>query len=70
MASDLLRPIVVEHLSMMLLALGLVHVGVARSRKAVQDRSKHKQAAIWFTLSVAAILAAIPWGRPLLRWLS
>lgn len=69
MASDSLRSIVVEHISGMLLALIFVHTGVARARKAEEGPAKHKQAALWFTASTLALLAVIPWWRPLLRGL-
>jgi hypothetical protein len=62
----------VEHVSVMLVALIVAHVGRAISRKASEPRARHRTAAIWFSISVLLILAAIPWpflaiGRPLLR---
>jgi hypothetical protein len=61
----------VEHVSLMLIALAMVHVGRSRSRKGATSAAKHRSAAIFYTLALAAILAAIPWpflpqGRPLL----
>lgn len=62
----------VEHVAGMLIAVSLAHVGRARTRKTDSLR-RHKVAAIFFGLALAAILASIPWpgmanARPLLRW--
>lgn len=59
----------VEHLSLMLLAIVLIHIGRARSRRAIDSVLKHKQAAIFFGLAALAILVGVPWpflpnGRP------
>lgn len=55
----------VEHGAMMLVALALAHVGVARGRKGKMG------AAVLVALALVAVLAATPWpglpyGRPLL----
>jgi hypothetical protein len=70
MKDAFLRFYAVEHLALMLVALGLVHVGRARSRKAPSDAARHRAASIFFLLGLLAILVAIPWpgravGRPL-----
>ncbi len=62
----------VEHIAGMLIGLALVHVGRVRTRRTDSVR-RHKVAAIFFGLALAAILASVPWpgkpaGRPLLRW--
>jgi len=67
MAVKELRFFSVEHITGMLIALTLAHVGVARVRKASTDSAKLRQAAIWQTLAVLSILASIPWWRPLAR---
>ena len=56
----------VEHIFMMIVAVILAHVGRTLSKKAATDVSKHQRAAIFFTLAIVAVLAAIPWFRPLL----
>jgi hypothetical protein len=61
-----LRYFAVEHLSIMLVAVALAHVGGALSRRAPDDRSKHGRALLWFGLSTIALLAGIPWDRALL----
>lgn len=62
----------VEHVTMMLAALVLVHIGRLRVRKAADARARHRRALIFFALGLVLALAAIPWpgtanGRPLLR---
>lgn len=63
----------VEHLVMMLLAVGFAHVGRARSRKVATDAGRHRAVLIFFGLALVALLAGIPWpgmadGRPLFRF--
>ena len=63
-----------EHMSMMLLAWILVHIGRSSVKKAPTDAAKHKRMLIFFGLAIVLILASIPWpgreaiGRPLMRW--
>ena len=61
----------VEHVTMMLAALALVHIGAARARKAATDVAKHRTAAIFFVLAVIVVMAGIPWvgadARPWFR---
>ncbi len=56
-----------EHPLQMIIALTLVHLGRARSRKATVTSKKFRWAAITFTIASLLVLAAIPWWRPLLR---
>ncbi|MFY9154188.1 MAG: hypothetical protein WAO52_19365 [Prolixibacteraceae bacterium] len=58
-----LRFYAVEHLTMMLIAVVLVHIGRAKSKKAKPDVAKFKTGAIFFLIAFVVILAAIPWGR-------
>jgi len=53
----------VEHFSMMLLAVALVHIGRAKSKKAILDISKFKIASIYFLIALGLIMSAIPWSR-------
>jgi hypothetical protein len=63
----------VEHMTMMIVALALTHVGAARVRKAAAAVGKHRNALIFIGLSMLAIFLAIPWPgtgadpRPLFR---
>jgi hypothetical protein len=58
-----LRFYAVEHFSMMLIAVILVHIGRAKSKKAKTDSAKFKIATIFFLIALVVILAAIPWSR-------
>lgn len=61
MKDSSLRYWTVEHSGLMLLAVVLIHIGRARSRRAAPDVVKHRRAAVFFGLALAAILAAMPW---------
>lgn len=67
MAVKELRFFSVEHITGMMIAIALMHVGSARVRRAAGDARKLRQQAIWQTLAALALLASIPWWRPLLR---
>ncbi len=58
-----LRFYAVEHFSMMLIAVVLVHIGRAKSKKAKTDVAKFKVASIFFLIALALMVAAIPWSR-------
>lgn len=58
-----LRFYAVEHISMMFIAMILVHIGRAKSKKAKTDLVKFKTASIYFLIATAVIIAAIPWSR-------
>ena len=61
MKNSFVRYFGMEHVVIMVVGLILVHVGRALSRKAKDAASKHRAAAIWYTLSILVMLAAIPW---------
>ncbi|MCA9962185.1 MAG: hypothetical protein KC443_24285, partial [Anaerolineales bacterium] len=52
----------VEHIFTMIVAVALAHVGRSLSKKAPDALHKHQRAAIFFTIAILAILAAIPWS--------
>lgn len=67
-----LRFFTVEHGPTMLVVTALMHVGSARAKRGGLDAKRHRTVAIWFTVAMLLILAAIPWpamdvGRPLFR---
>ena len=72
MKDPYIRFFTVEHLTLMLVAWVLVHIGKASVKKATTDAAKHKRAMLFFGFAIILILAAIPWpfrheiGRPLL----
>jgi len=59
-----LRFIIIEHFIMMIVAVVLAHIGTARIKRAATDAAKYRNSAIWYTLTILLILAAIPWDRP------
>ena len=61
MGNSELRFFLVEHFLMMLIALVVGHIGRSRAKKADTDVGKHKRAAIFYTVAMLLILAAIPW---------
>jgi hypothetical protein len=67
MAVKELRFFGVEHITGMVLAVVFVNVGAVRIRRAETDGLKLRRAALWQTATVLAIVASIPWWRPLLR---
>ena len=67
MGSPDLRFFALEHAFYMIVAVILVHIGSARSRRSKTDVDKHRTAAIFYTLAVLIILIGIPWSRPLIR---
>lgn len=72
MRTPQVRYFAVEHVFGMLIAISLAHVGRSRVRKAPDER-KARTAAIFYGLSVVALLVSIPWpgmtaGRPLFRF--
>jgi hypothetical protein len=57
----------------MVIGIALVHVGLARAKRATDGPARHRTVAIFFTLAMLAMLASIPWpgrpyARPLIRW--
>ena len=58
-----LRFYAVEHIAMMLIAVALVHIGRAKSKKATSDLAKFRIATIFYFLALVIIMAAIPCGR-------
>jgi hypothetical protein len=64
MAIKDMRFFAVEHVFYMVLALVFAHLGTALPKKVDDAVSKHKRAAIWFSLAVLIILVGIPWWRP------
>jgi MFS family permease len=49
----------VEHLTMMLIAIALITIGHSKSKKIALAEGKHKTIAIFYTLALAIVVAAI-----------
>ena len=58
-----LRFYAIEHILIMVIALVVIHIGRAKSKKAKAPWRKHRTAAIFYTIGFIFILAAIPWER-------
>jgi len=72
MKSSSLRFWAVEHITMMIVAVALAHVGRVLARKATTPHAKRSRRLVCFSLATLAMFAAIPWpglpyGRPLFR---
>lgn len=69
-----MRFFAVEHFLIMLAAAVVAHFARSSAKKAPTDVLKYRRLAIWFTVALVVLLAAVPWpfltyGRPLLRLL-
>lgn len=49
-----------EHMIMMLIAVVLITIGSAKSRRKTNDTEKYKTIAIWFTIALLIILITVP----------
>lgn len=63
MKDSYLRFYAVEHLTIMIIAIVLVHLGWEKTQKATTDLAKFKTASIFFLITLLLLFAAIPWGR-------
>jgi hypothetical protein len=63
------RNIAVEHPAMMILAVILATAAGPVARRAATDRGRFRRLALLVGLALVAIVAGIPWGRPLVRGL-
>jgi hypothetical protein len=50
-----------EHILMMVIAIVLVTIGHGKAKRGTDPAKKHKTIAIWYTIALIVILAAIPW---------
>ncbi|MES2779419.1 MAG: hypothetical protein V4651_05920 [Bacteroidota bacterium] len=62
------RLIVLEHISINIIAISLIQVGRTLSKKATDSVAKHKKSLIFFSIGLLLILSRIPWQySPLFR---
>lgn len=61
MKNSVLRFFAIEHISAMIIAIILVHVGYSYTKKNVPDAMKHKRILLLFGLALLIILISIPW---------
>ena len=55
----------VEHAGIMLAAIAVAHVGMARVKRQPTDAARFQTAALWLGIALAAIIGFVPWARPL-----
>lgn len=55
------RFFLVEHLSIMLLAIAVITIGYSRAKRTEDDSKKFKTTFIFFLIGLILILAGIPW---------
>jgi uncharacterized membrane protein len=51
----------IEHITGMLIAIILIHIGKTQARKAISDKAKHRRTVIYYLIALIIILAMIPW---------
>lgn len=59
MKNSVLRYFAVEHISAMLIAVTLIQIGRTLSKKATDDNSKHRKAAIYTAIATVIIIATL-----------
>jgi uncharacterized membrane protein len=65
MSDTQLRFFLIEHFALMVVAVALVHVGYALAKRASTVKAAYARASVFYTLGLVAVLAGIPWWRPL-----
>ena len=65
MADPPTRFFIAEHPTMMIAAVVLATFGLIFAKRGPDDAAKHRRALVFIGATLALILAAIPWGRPL-----
>lgn len=58
-----LRFYAVEHISMMVIAVVLVHIGREKSKRTKTDIGKFRTSSVFYLIALVVLIAAIPWGR-------
>ncbi len=61
MKNSVLRFYLVEHISLMLIALILVTIGYVKWKKAIEGTTKMKSLFWYYTIALLLILVSIPW---------
>jgi uncharacterized protein YacL len=61
MSNRILRFFLVEHISMMIIAVVIATIGYSYSKRARIDSNKHLRISIFYTIAILLILYAIPW---------
>jgi hypothetical protein len=51
----------VEHITAMLIAVILIHIGKAQAKRKIADNLKHRRTVIFYLIALIVILISIPW---------
>ena len=51
----------IEHITGMVIAIMLLHIGKSQGKKAISDRAKHRRTVVFYLLALLIILLSIPW---------
>ncbi len=51
----------IEHITAMLIAIILLHIGKAQGKRVITDKSKHNRTAVFYTIALLVILLSVPW---------
>lgn len=62
------RLLLIEHATIMLLAVVAAQLGTSLARRAEADRAKFLRSTIGYAVAAVFIVWATPWGRSLLPW--
>ena len=61
MKNSVARFFAIEHITMMLIAVILIHIGKAQARKAISDKAKHRRTLLFYLIALIIIMISIPW---------
>jgi hypothetical protein len=56
----------IEHGVIMITAIAIAHVGLARLKREAPDQVRFQDATLWLGIALAMIIGFVPWARPLL----
>ncbi|MBC7950054.1 MAG: hypothetical protein H7Y42_19370 [Chitinophagaceae bacterium] len=61
MKDSYFRFFAIEHITGMLIAIILIHIGKAQAKRQIGDKAKHRNTVIFYLIALIIILAMIPW---------
>lgn len=61
MKDETLRFFLVEHLSIMILAIALITIGYSRAKRAIDEGKKFRNILVFYLIGLILILIGIPW---------
>lgn len=61
MKNSVARFFAIEHITMMLIAVILIHIGKAQAKKSISDKAKHRRTLLFYLIALIIIMISIPW---------